>query len=197
MTSQTIPRWVFALLLFMVPGLGVQAAIIYTATLSGSNEEPENDSPGSGFATVAYDPVAHTLQVDASFADLVQGTTAAHIHCCTATPLTGTVGVASATPTFPGFPTGVTSGTYSNLFDLTEVSSFSAGFVTESGGTVDLAEAALAAGLAEGRAYFNIHSSAFPAGEIRGFLTAVPLPAAAWLFAGGLAALFAVVRRSR
>jgi len=36
------------------------------------------------------------------------------------------------------------------------------------GGTAAGAEAALVGGLAAGQAYFNIHTSPFPGGEIRG-----------------------------
>src|SRR5262249_42319686 len=95
------------------------------------------------------------------------------IHCCTATPLTGTAIVATTTPTFPGFPLGVTSGSYSMSFDLTQSSSFNPAFITANGGTTASAEAALAAGLVAGEAYLNIHTAMFPNGEIRGFL--VPL----------------------
>ena len=51
------------------------------------------------------------------------------------------------------------------------------------------AEAALIAGIEGGMTYFNIHTTAFPGGEIRGQLNAVPLPGALPLFATGLGAL--------
>src|SRR5262245_4152983 len=88
--------------------------IVYTANLGGPNESPPNTSPGTGFAQVVYDSLAHTLQVHVTCSGL-QGTTAAsHIHSATAAPLTGTAGVATTTPTFAGFPLGVTNGTYDN-----------------------------------------------------------------------------------
>ena len=43
--------------------------------------------------------------------------------------------------------------------------------------------------------YINIHSNAFPSGEIRGQVNVVPIPAAAWLFGSGLLFLFGLVRR--
>jgi hypothetical protein len=36
-----------------------------------------------------------TMRVPVTFADLVGTTTASHIHCCTATPGSGNVGVAA------------------------------------------------------------------------------------------------------
>jgi hypothetical protein len=186
---------VLCLLLFLAPCAAVQASIIYTADLNGLNESSPNGSPGTGLATVEYDATAHTLNVNATFQDLSDPTTAAHIHCCTTSSQTGTAGVATPTPYFPGFPIGVTSGSYAQTFDLTDAASFNPAFVTANGGTVAGAESALATGLANGEAYFNIHTAAFPGGEIRGFLTTVPIPAAAWLFGSGLWGLMGMARR--
>jgi len=52
------------------------------------------------------------------------------------------------------------------------------------------------AALFENRAYLNIHTTAFPGGEIRGFLTLVPEPGSMALFALGAGAL-ALRARSR
>jgi hypothetical protein len=196
MNPMIFVRVVVISVLLAVPGWS-QAATVYIATLTGPNEFPPNASPGTGSATVIYDSTGHTLQVSADFMDLVGTTTAAHIHCCTSSPLSGTAGVATTTPTFPGFPSGVTSGSYNQTFDLTMTSSFNSAFITDNGGTVAGAEAALAAGLANGQAYFNIHTNIYPGGEIRGFLTAMPLPAAVWLFGSGLLGLAALARRRK
>ena len=146
------------------------AVLTYSGSLSGAAEAPPNASPGSGTTTVTYDSTAHLLGLSVNFTGLLGNTTAAHIHCCTSVPGVGTAGVATQTPTFSGFPLGVTSGTYSNTFDLTLAPSWNAAFITANGGTPAGAEAALAAGLAAGRAYLNIHTSSFPGGEIRAFL---------------------------
>src|SRR5262249_45314863 len=140
---------------------------------------------GTGQVTVTIDTMTNLLSLTTSWSGLSAPTTVAHIHCCVAPP--GTVGVAVTPNTLPGFPgtgapPGVTSGQYSTnpLIDLTQASSYTGGatgFLTVfGGGTAAGAEAALVAGLNAGTAYFNIHSSNFPSGEIRGFLAAVPGP---------------------
>jgi len=96
----------------------------------------------------------------------------------------------------PGFPLGVTSGSYTRIIDLTLASQYSATFITASGGTTALAEARLIANLTSGQAYFNIHSTTFPGGEIRTFVTAVPEPETYALMLGGVG-LLALARRRR
>jgi hypothetical protein len=72
-------------------------------------------------------------------------------------------------------------------FDMGIASSYNAAFITANGGTVGNALNALLAGIASGRAYFNIHTSDTPAGEIRGFLFLVPEPSTLLLaFSGTL-----------
>ena len=110
------------------------------------------------------------------------GTTASHIHCCTATPGTGLAGVATQTPTFEGFPLGVRAGHYIHTFDMSLAASYNAPFLAANGNDPAPAFAALLAGAIAGEAYLNIHSNAFPGGEIRGFLNETPLPAALPLF---------------
>lgn len=149
-----------------------QAEVVsYSASLSGAAEATPNASPGTGTATVTIDTLAHSMLVDVVFDGLFGLTTASHIHCCTALAGTGTVGVATQLPNFSGFPLGVSSGTYTNTFDLTQASSWNTAFVTGHGGTLASAEAALLAGLDGELAYLNIHTNLFPGGEIRGFLT--------------------------
>jgi hypothetical protein len=173
------------------------AALVYTAHLDGPSEDTPNASPATGFSTVTYDALAHTLQVEVTFADLLGPTTAAHIHAPTDNPLTGTAGVATQTPYFSGFPIGVTSGSYDHTFDLTDAASFNGTYVTANGGTAAGAEAALATAMADGKAYLNIHTNVVPGGEIRGFLVAVPEPASAALVAAAVVGCLAPARRRR
>ena len=109
----------------------------------------------------------------------------AHIHCCTAAAGSGTAGVATPVPSFPGFPSGVSAGSYDQTFDLTLGASWNAAFINANGGTTGTAFSALATGLADGRAYLNIHTSFAGSGEIRGFLAPVPEPGSLALMAAG------------
>ena len=168
----------------------------YEAFLSGPAESPANASPGTGYATVFLDTTLNTMQIDVTFSGLTGTTTASHIHGATAVAGVGTAGVATQTPTFTGFPLGVTSGSYSHLFDMTLTSSYNPSYVTANGGTAASAEAALFAAMAAGKTYWNIHTSTFGGGEIRGFLTPVPEPSTlALLGLGGLALVRAARRR--
>lgn len=168
--------------------------LTFTAVLNGPNENPPTASPGTGFATVIIDSTAHTMFVSATFSGLTTNTTASHIHCCIAPP--GTTGVATAVPAFPSFPLGVTSGSFSTIMDMTNAASYNPAFVTAQGG-VGPAETTLFNGIITGNAYFNIHTTANPGGEIRGFLVAAPEPATVVLLASGLIGVAAVSRKRR
>jgi hypothetical protein len=151
---------------------------VYNGTLTGAQEFPPNASPGTGSAIVTVDDVANTLRVQISFAGLTSTTVASHIHCCA--PVGANAGVATQVPSFVGFPTGVTSGTYDQSFDLGLSTTYNPTFVNNNGGSVASARATLLSGLGAGLTYLNIHTSQFPGGEIRGQLLAVPEPAS-WL----------------
>jgi hypothetical protein len=176
------------------------AVLRFATLMDGPSENPPVASPGTGYALVTWDTDAMTYRVQVRWKNLIAETTVAHIHCCVDPP--GNVGVATYPMTFPGFPgvslpPGVKSGTYDQTFDLTAPGTFTAAFVTNfAGGELAKAPAVLLDNLKAGRAYFNIHTSAFPPGEIRGFLTAVPEPSTMGL-AGLALAGAALLRRRR
>jgi hypothetical protein len=164
--------------------------ITLTATLSGALEVPPTGSAGTGFATVVLNTTANTMFVDVTFSGLTGTTTASHIHCCVASPfLNANAGVATQVPTFLNLPLGVTSGSFTQLLDLTLASSYNPAFVTAQGGTVPGAEAALVAGMENGESYLNIHTTTYPGGEIRGLLAPTPEPNSILLLGSGLVGL--------
>ena len=146
--------------------------VMFTAKLSSDAQGEQKPSSGTGSATVVIDAAAHTLQVSVTFAGLQSPTTAAHIHClCTEPPGAQTTNAATLVPTFPEFPLGVTSGTYSGAFDTSKADTYSPRFLKASGGTAASAEAALFSGMSAGQTYLNVHTVGTERlGEIRGFL---------------------------
>jgi hypothetical protein len=193
---------VATLLVFTFLCTAANAAVFpYSLSFCGPCEFPANTSPGTGSGTITYDDVAHTLAMNVNFSGLTGNTTAAHIHA--PTTISGTfptntpaqnsaamnANVATQLPSFVGFPLGVTSGSFSNTLDLTQSSSWNPAYISANGGTPAGAEAAFAATLSQGRAYFNIHTSQFTGGEIRAFPVLIPEPAGVLLCLLGIAVL--------
>jgi hypothetical protein len=98
------------------------------------------------------------------------------------------------TASLPWFPLDLTQGTYlSPLFSLLGPAFYNPTFVAAEGGLPG-AEASLVAGIEDGQAYFNIHTTQFPGGEIRG---GVPEPSTWAMMLLGFAGLgYAAFRRS-
>jgi hypothetical protein len=153
---------------------------VYAAQMNAANESAGVISAGQGFAVVTFDDVALTVAVTENWAFLTSAVTGNHIHCCTATAGTGTSAVYQG---FTAVPTG-TSGFYTNTFTLSQSS-----FTT------------LLTGTAAGKAYVNLHTTNYGGGEIRGFLQGpalpVPEPTSIAMMLAGVAAVGAMVRKSR
>jgi hypothetical protein len=158
-------RFVVLLLVGLIfAGVSARADFIAHATLTGDGE---SNSPGKGFGTVVFSSASDTLAVSLSFSGLTSPTKTppgvpgpAHIHF-------GRPGVEGPI-LFPflTFPTGVTSGTFATTLTA-------ANLIPDPTAGVDTFAQAVAA-IQTGDTYFNIHTSAFPGGEIRGQLSTVP-----------------------
>lgn len=124
-----------------------QAAGQFRADLTGTQEVPPNTSLATGDVHVKLDNDGKSIRVLLKFKGLGSNFTAAHIH-------TGDVGT-NGPPivTLAPLP-AATSGSLENFnATLTDVQ---------------------AADLAAGKLYVNVHTTAYPDGEIRGQLTAHP-----------------------
>ncbi|MBK9334744.1 MAG: CHRD domain-containing protein [Ignavibacteria bacterium] len=145
------PLFVLHVMLALILFTGVSNATLYNINvpMSGTQEVPPNISPGTGTLTGTYNDVTNTLVFTVTFSGLTGNTTASHFHGPAAVGVNAGVRIG-----LTGFPTGVTSGTYSNTFVLTAANE------TELLGDIW---------------YLNIHSSAFPGGEIRGQVYANPV----------------------
>lgn len=196
-------RWLWSLAVFLLvwtlnAPTGSAAILYYATSMSGPQEAPPNASPGSGTAFITVDTLLNSMRIQATFSGLLGNTTQAHIHGPTVVPGTGTAGVMTRTPSFVGFPLGVTSGSMDDTYDLTLATSYSAGFITANGGNTAGAQTALLNALASGSSYFNIHTSSFTGGEIRGFLVvSVPEPTSMLLLGGFIAGAGVRVYRRR
>jgi hypothetical protein len=179
----------------------------FIGILTGSQENPANASPGTGTGTASYDPLTQMLAVSMSYSGLSAGTTNAHIHCCAPDAVPDNAGVAiHFIPA--GFATGSTSGNFNATFDLSLQSTYDGIYFSNSGGTVAQARDRLLNAMRFGVAnddplvnndssiaYFNIHTSNFPGGEIRGNIIPIPEPASALLLLSGLAMAVGRTRR--
>jgi hypothetical protein len=130
-------------------------ATVYTLdlALSGQNEVPPNAGNATGILMGSYDDATNVLSITMMFNGLSATAIAAHFHGPASPGTNGPVQIP-----LTGFPTGVTSGTYSNSFTLTPEQ-----------------ESQLLCGLW----YVNIHTTTFPGGEIRSQLKE-------WLVSGNI-----------
>jgi hypothetical protein len=160
-------KLLLALVVFALPHFASAQTLYFHAFLDGP--QAGTASTGTGFADAIFDVPSNVLSFTTSWTGLGSATTNGHIH-------RGAPGVSGpVTVPFPGLPLGATFGSYTNTFVLTSSQ------VTD---------------LLTGLDYVNIHTTQFPAGEIRGQLLGVPEPSTYALAGAGLLALL-VIRRVR
>ncbi len=179
-----VPALVCAIL-----GAAPARAVDFFAHLSGAQEVPPAATPAAGYGTIAI--AGDVMTVEIAYANLLAPLTIAHIHCCV--PAGTNAGVAVDLDMIP-LPTTL-SGSFTRVFDLSLASTYRAAFIAGSGGTVDLARARLLDAFGSETAYFNLHTSRFPGGEIRGQIGAVPEPASWALLIAGFGLVGRAMRR--
>ncbi len=164
--------WGIAAIVLTVAMLSVSAKadpIIFTATLTGAQENPPNNSTATGAGTIVLNGNQATISL--TFTGITSGAVAAHIHQPAVLGANGPVIIP-----FNGlFAVGANSASFTTVVTLT------ASQIT-----------ALNAGLL----YFNVHSNSFAGGEIRGNISAaVPEPATLLLLGSGLLSLAGIIKR--
>jgi hypothetical protein len=147
------------------------AQFTFEAFLTGTQENPPNGSPGTGFGSVLLNAAQTQITVDENWSGLTAPTTASHIH--------GPGGAGTNAPIlfpFSGVPFATAGAIPEQTFSITpqQVSWLFAGYL-----------------------YMNVHTSTFPGGEIRGQLLLVPEPSTVALLGLGLVAVAVSSRRRR
>jgi hypothetical protein len=133
------------------PGGEIRGQILadhFTAKLAGSQETPPNASTAMGTGSVSLSADQTSITVDLSFSGLSTPAILAHIHG----------------PAVVGAPAGV-------VFPFSGVPNATSGRIPEQSFAITPAQVVQ---LRAGQLYFNVHSTTFPKGEIRGQIFVAP-----------------------
>ena len=136
-------------------------AQVWNFSLSGLQEVPANASTGIGTGTVTYDAGTNVLSWIINWQGLSGSPIAMHFHIAP-----------------PG--TNGSAGVHIMMFDTTSTGAAI--------GSSAAASPAFVTALLSGNTYINIHTLAFPAGEIRGQVVPAPSAVAIGLFGAGVIA---------
>jgi CHRD domain len=126
-----------------------KAQYFHSQAFSGANEVPPNASPGTGNGTVTLENFETTITVFMRFSGLTANATAGHIHG----PAPAGMNAPVIFNMSPPASTSGTAGPTSFTITPTQVND-----------------------LKTQLNYFNVHTSTFPGGEIRGQITTVVVP---------------------
>jgi hypothetical protein len=149
----------------------VRADTLFTTQLTGAQETPPVVTPATGFGSLLLNDAETQAQITLTWADLTAPAAAAHIHG----------------PALPGNAAGI-------LFHIPVTETTTGQSMT----TWDNLTTEQVGWLKGGLLYFNVHTSTYPAGEIRGQIPAIPEPGTLALAASLLpVAGVAGVRRRR
>jgi CHRD domain/PEP-CTERM motif len=172
------------------------AATTFTSRLSGLNEVPTpNNSAGTGVATAAFFNANNNIRLTGSFQNLTGLSLLGHLHCCSSRTANGAQAIDFSEN--PGFQLGVQSGSFDLTYDLLNATTYTAAFLAASGGTARGARDRLFGNLNNGLGYFNIHSTVFRGGELRGQLAGIPEPASWGMMIVGFGLIGGKMRRRR
>lgn len=133
-------RYALLLAAFLVAPMPALADTGFSTILSGAAEVPPNASPGTGFASLTLNNAQTQLTYSITYSGLAGTVTASHIHQAAVGANGGVIFGFSP-------PIGTTSGAF--------------------GGVIAVSPAQVAT-LFAGLYYVNLHTSAFPGGELRG-----------------------------
>lgn len=184
MMKSKFATWIIALgMLVAVPLCASAASVTYSFNMDGLAEVPPNGSPAAGSVLLTVDDSADTISFALIGLNLVGAPIGAHIHF-------GAAGVVGPIV----FDLGGNADDGGPITIGSVVIPFSFGLT----GALKALDAGLGLMIntTPSDFYANLHTSAVPAGELRGQLAPVPVPAALWLLGSALGGMGLMRRRA-